>query len=192
MTSDRIEHTDKDIVFNQLGDTLFTVVVAVGIAPKGEIFLYDQGGYIMRRNEWERLRERIDAFHDQYTDADIDADERESERQRQARLEAERAAYAREKESHRKAMPGFVYLIRCGEFYKIGRAKKWEARIARFETIYPHDLEVIHVARCDDMIAEEESLHKAYADRRDKGEWFRLGDDDIVAITSALPERVAP
>ena len=189
--SDKIKYTEDDILLCQLaGDDLrlFPTVLGVGVTDEGAVFLHNMDGGIMKRDEWVRLCKRVEAFYRQYTDADIDDVRRESERRKRAKYESIQCA----SEKVRKAKPGFVYLLRCGEFYKIGRAKKWVDRVATFQTIYPHDLEVIHVARCDDMKAEEEALHKAYADRRDKGEWFRLTPDDVAAIVSAMPEKVAP
>ena len=107
-----------------------------------------------------------------------------------------RARIARNKRAeHRAAIApratgstaGFVYVVRCDRYYKIGCTRNAKHRIARFETSYPHALTVVHVVRVSDMTRTEQTLHTRFADKRVKGEWFDLTASDLRVIARLLP-----
>lgn len=52
---------------------------------------------------------------------------------------------------------GFVYVVKCAGYYKIGATKNATQRIARFETSYPHDLKVHRVAHVSNMSSNRRS-----------------------------------
>lgn len=74
--------------------------------------------------------------------------------------------------------PGFVYVLRAGSFYKIGRAKSIDARIKQISLQLPFPVELIHTIRARDYVALEQSLHRVFAGYRCNGEWFQLRQDD--------------
>ena len=82
---------------------------------------------------------------------------------------------------------GFVYVVKCAGYYKIGATRNATQRIARFETSYPHDLKVHRVAHVQNMSLVESSLHTRFADKRVKGEWFNLDSNDLRVIARLLP-----
>lgn len=82
---------------------------------------------------------------------------------------------------------GFVYVVKCAGYYKIGATRNATQRIARFETSYPHDLKVHRVARVENMSLVESSLHTRFAAKRVKGEWFNLDSNDLRVIARLLP-----
>ena len=97
----------------------------------------------------------------------------------------------RQKQSAKKALReiskrwGFVYLLGCDEgYYKIGRAKSVDQRIAKFEVIPPFDFSLIHSFEADDYYAAEAELHQDFAEQRVNGEWFTLSDADVALIKS--------
>jgi hypothetical protein len=81
-------------------------------------------------------------------------------------------AVARKKEMR----PGFVYVIRCGPYFKIGRTVAITPRLKALSIQLPHRLEVVLTAEVYDMVEEERWLHKVFEDRRLNGEWFDLDD----------------
>jgi hypothetical protein len=81
-----------------------------------------------------------------------------------------------------KVSIGFVYLMKSGRHYKIGRSnsvgrREWELGIK-----IPIPPKVIHSIATDDPVGVEAYWHKRYADKRGEGEWFDLSSDDISAF----------
>ena len=70
-----------------------------------------------------------------------------------------------------------VYIFKCGNFYKIGWAVDYLKRYKELQTGNPFKLERIVVIDCDSSkYAQklEAKLHKKYADKRYRGEWFKF------------------
>lgn len=78
---------------------------------------------------------------------------------------------------------GFVYLLkgRGGE-YKLGRAGAVDRRVSQLATGSSVDLEVVHEVKTDDPAGVEAYWHKRFADRRLRGEWFKLSASDVRAF----------
>jgi len=78
---------------------------------------------------------------------------------------------------------GFVYLARGhrGE-YKIGRTNLVDRRVAELGATSAVELSLIHEIKTDDPVGVEAYWHSRFADKRMRGEWFRLGSRDIAAF----------
>jgi hypothetical protein len=76
----------------------------------------------------------------------------------------------------------YVYLIRAYQWYKIGRTNYLSDRLASLSTLPPFDLELIHAIDCDDSRKAEAELHQTFAEKRVKGEWFLLSEEDVEVI----------
>lgn len=78
---------------------------------------------------------------------------------------------------------GYVYVLRAPvmdpALYKIGREKVLNSRVESLGITLPWDLELVAHIESDDYIGLEAELHQKFADKRDKGEWFRLTEEDI-------------
>ena len=70
-------------------------------------------------------------------------------------------------------------MVEGGGYYKIGRAKKLDQRVKRFEIKLPFEIELVCSVHSDDYVALERALHERFADRRVNGEWFALTQADI-------------
>lgn len=91
----------------------------------------------------------------------------------------------------RKKYPGYVYLLKAGSYYKIGRASDISRRLAQFGVQLPFPFECLHTVACSDMIKAEQYLHAKFASKRGNGEWFNLDDNDvrwICSVTQLEPE----
>ena len=77
---------------------------------------------------------------------------------------------------------GYVYLLRCGDVYKIGCAQDLTPRISQIKPCLPYPVDLIHSIQSDDMFQLEKELHERFADQRLQGEWFRLSDIAIEFI----------
>jgi len=74
---------------------------------------------------------------------------------------------------------GFVYLIKSGKFYKIGRTKSTGMREYTLALQLPEKVTKVHEIKTDDPVGIETYWHKRFQDKRKNGEWFELSATDI-------------
>lgn len=81
-----------------------------------------------------------------------------------------------------KVPTGYVYLMKSGRHFKIGRTnsvgrREWELGIK-----IPIPPSTVHVIETDDPVGIEAYWHKRFADKRGEGEWFNLAPSNIAAF----------
>lgn len=79
---------------------------------------------------------------------------------------------------------GHIYIIRAGEYFKIGKAKNTKRRLAHLQL--PFENEIVASFPVANRHHVERELHKQFADKRANGEWFRLTVDDLSGISRDL------
>jgi len=77
---------------------------------------------------------------------------------------------------------GFVYLMKSGRHFKIGRSKSAERREFELKILLPEKLELVHKIQTDDPAGIEKYWHERFKDKRKGGEWFELSPGDIKAF----------
>lgn len=77
---------------------------------------------------------------------------------------------------------GYVYLMKMGHNYKIGKSNSVERRNYELGTKLPDELQIIHKINTDDPSGIEAYWHKRFETKRKKGEWFDLSSSDIMAF----------
>ena len=74
---------------------------------------------------------------------------------------------------------GVVYLLKSGQFYKIGKATDLKKRLREIKLQLPFETEVIHSIEAFHPFKVERHWHQRFADKRKNGEWFELNDEDV-------------
>ena len=82
---------------------------------------------------------------------------------------------------------GFVYFVKCGQFYKIGRAKNVKLRMAGIQ--FPEKPRLIKAVRCLNYGFLEKALHALFAHKRTHGEWFDLSEEEVLQAKQYMESR---
>jgi hypothetical protein len=77
---------------------------------------------------------------------------------------------------------GYVYLMKSGRYYKIGRSNIVEKRKYEIGIKLPEELKSIHEIKTDDPNGIEAYWHNRFKDKRKQGEWFDLSASDVNAF----------
>lgn len=77
---------------------------------------------------------------------------------------------------------GFVYLMKSGRFYKIGRSASVGRREYELAIKLPEKLKKVHEIKTDDPVGIEKYWHDRFKDKRKGGEWFELSANDVKAF----------
>jgi Meiotically up-regulated gene 113 len=77
---------------------------------------------------------------------------------------------------------GFVYLLKSGRYYKIGRSNAVGRREYELGLQLPEPAKLVHRITTDDPVGIEAYWHRRFSDRHKNGEWFELTAADIAAF----------
>lgn len=77
---------------------------------------------------------------------------------------------------------GFVYILKSGDHYKIGNAIDPVRRLKSLQAAWPEPMEIVHKIESDRYKYIERDLHRRFAGKRVRGEWFALSDEDLAYI----------
>ena len=77
---------------------------------------------------------------------------------------------------------GYVYLMKSGRYYKIGKADCVEKRNYEIGIKLPEESKIIHKIKTDDPFGIEAYWHKRFENKRKQGEWFNLSASDVKAF----------
>lgn len=90
----------------------------------------------------------------------------------------------RQPSSRPQAILGYVYLIRAGRYYKIGRTNADGRRLRELSIQLPERAQRVHVIKTDDPVGIELYWHRRFAGRRVRpdAEWFDLTPEEVAAF----------
>lgn len=77
---------------------------------------------------------------------------------------------------------GWVYLVKSGRYYKIGRSNSSGRRLYEIALQMPEPAQLVHEIKTDDPVGIEAYWHARFAEFRMNGEWFALGPSEIAAF----------
>lgn len=76
---------------------------------------------------------------------------------------------------HHKVRRGIVYCIECEGFYKIGvTSSGLKARVSTIQTGNPFPVNILWIARTNDIGRYERMLHEQIKDNNVRGEWYDI------------------
>lgn len=82
---------------------------------------------------------------------------------------------------------GYVYFIRSDNgMVKIGKTQDCKQRFASITRCQPFTVEPIFIIETKDMDLLERAFHIAFHEKRGKGEWFHIDEQDIEMIRSSF------
>lgn len=81
----------------------------------------------------------------------------------------------------RKKRMGYVYLLRSGDYHKIGLTRR-DINKRTKEITVPEGLSVVHVVETEDPEGLEAYLHNEFKKKRTEREWFKLDEEDVQFI----------
>ncbi|GAB5505926.1 MAG: hypothetical protein Rhirs2KO_10890 [Rhizobiaceae bacterium] len=77
---------------------------------------------------------------------------------------------------------GYVYMQKHGPDYKIGYTTSLNKRGRQIQLELPREVELVHSILTDDPSGVEAYWHRRFAERRTRGEWFKLTRADVSAF----------
>jgi len=84
---------------------------------------------------------------------------------------------------------GYIYAIEANRGQvKIGMAAEPRQRLSGLQTGSPIELTLLAAGAAEEPKAAEKELHRRYADDRIRGEWFRLGREDLYELVETVDE----
>ncbi len=96
--------------------------------------------------------------------------------------DAVESPHRRERQESTEVDSGFVYLIRSGHYFKIGRTNAVRRRERELALQLPERADTVHVIRTDDPVGIEAYWHARFGSKRKNGEWFDLATSDVNAF----------
>jgi hypothetical protein len=80
---------------------------------------------------------------------------------------------------------GFVYIIQCHEYVKVGIADKVAIRLSSLQTGCPYELRLLASWRSECAERDESRLHSLWKRYEVRGEWFNVPAGELACVVNA-------
>ena len=87
-----------------------------------------------------------------------------------------------EKRHKRKTRNAYLYLVKSGDYYKIGRTANLNKRLESYVTHSPFEIELIAYTKTQFSEKLERRAHDRYFHLRHRGEWYKLDEMSLIDI----------
>ena len=74
---------------------------------------------------------------------------------------------------------GFLYVVRCGDNFKIGHTFNFSRRLKALRHANPFGVHTVLILKLSNPSLVERRLHRLFAERHWTGEWFKLNGEDL-------------
>ena len=147
--------------------------------------IQDNMGFIPDRRDIEVMVEGLTRFLENWSTEDIENFNEHKVSYRETCSTNETSSKTKEPEQ------GSIYFVQDDQGrVKIGRTKNLKQRLGEY-TKLPYEPTLITTYEAKDYIRAEKLLHEHFADKRLRGEWFNLDEEDIKAIKEkCLPNEI--
>ena len=143
---------------------------------------YGESGDILSPDDWQRICARVNGFYSKVSPEWI-AHENERFQSEQCKMyEAAMTKYHYNEPG--PSSSGWIYVLRAGDYYKIGRAKDPIDRYSQLATLPPWPTEIVTTFECNEYEKMEKELHDLFSAKRANGEWFALDAEDVELLRS--------
>lgn len=146
-------------------------------------YIDNMNGNYLLKEEWEDIKADIDVFYKTY---DNDVIQNTNEELGKYRIENMPDGFS--KISKRPDKPSNLYIIKAGDFYKIGVTSSLESRLKTIQTGNPNKVELIKSFYIYNYNEMERILHNRFDKLRQVGEWFDLSQSDLVLLDKYIRE----
>lgn len=92
----------------------------------------------------------------------------------------------KKKSSGLSSFKDWLYVLKCGEFYKIGVSNWVEKRVKQIQNGNPYKVEVIIKYHYENSYYLEKLFHQKFFRKNTGGEWFKLSKKEILEIKKIL------
>ena len=142
---------------------------------------YGESGDILSHDDWQEIVTRTNKFYEQTPPNWI---EQENTRLQDFQAKQAQRFAGQPHPIEQEPTSGWIYILRAGDYYKIGRSQDPVNRYSQLATLPPWPTEIVHTFETENYHAIEKDLHDIFASKRANGEWFALDAEDVELLRS--------